>query len=366
MQSKELVSAIHADLDEVTSLDQDRILRSFLTLIQATLRTSFFQRGEAGRPKSYTAFKLDPQSIPDLPAPRPKFEIFVYSPRFEGVHLRFGAVARGGLRWSDRREDFRTEILGLVKAQMVKNAVIVPAGAKGGFVAQAVPPASTATRGRPGVACYQLFISALLDVTDNLDGGKVVPPADVVRHDADDPYLVVAADKGTATFSDIANEISAEYGFWLGDAFASGGSAGYDHKKMGITARGAWESVKRHFRELGVDTQTDRLHRRRRRRHVRRRVRQRDAALAAHPAGRGLRPPAHLHRPRPRTAAASFEERQRLFDLPRSSWDDYDKSLISTGGGVYPRTAKSIPLTPRSRAALGIAASLDRADARPS
>ncbi|HZN17260.1 MAG TPA: NAD-glutamate dehydrogenase domain-containing protein, partial [Micromonosporaceae bacterium] len=269
LRTKELVTEIGRQLDGVASLDQDRILRSYLTLIQATLRTSFFQRWSAAdgdttvRPKPYVAYKLDPQAIPDLPAPRPRYEIFVYSPRFEGVHLRFGPVARGGLRWSDRREDFRTEILGLVKAQMVKNAVIVPVGAKGGFVLKRAtsPTGRDAYQDRDayqaeGVACYRLFISALLDVTDNMVGGKVDPPPDVVRHDGDDPYLVVAADKGTATFSDIANEISVSYGFWLGDAFASGGSAGYDHKKMGITARGAWESVKRHFRELGVDTQT--------------------------------------------------------------------------------------------------------------
>ncbi|MER7003974.1 NAD-glutamate dehydrogenase [Dactylosporangium sp. NPDC000555] len=346
--SKELAAAINADLDQVTSLDQDHILRSFLHLIQATLRTSFYQRGEGGRPKSYTAFKLDPQSIPDLPAPRPRFEIFVYSPRFEGVHLRFGAVARGGLRWSDRREDFRTEILGLVKAQMVKNAVIVPTGAKGGFVLKQNPGDRD-----EAVACYQLFISALLDVTDNLDGGKVVPPPDVVRHDPDDPYLVVAADKGTATFSDIANEISVRYGFWLGDAFASGGSAGYDHKRMGITARGAWESVKRHFRELGVDTQAT------------------DFTVAGvgdmsgDVFGNGMLLSRHIrlvaafdHRhifidPDP-DSAASYAERRRLFDLPRSSWDDYDRSLISAGGGVFPRTAKSIKLSAEARAVLGI------------
>jgi glutamate dehydrogenase len=348
VQSKELVAAINADLDQVTSLDQDRILRSLLHLIQATLRTSFFQRGDGGRPKSYTAFKLDPQSIPDLPAPRPRFEIFVYSPRFEGVHLRFGAVARGGLRWSDRREDFRTEILGLVKAQMVKNAVIVPTGAKGGFVLKQNPGDRD-----EAVACYRLFISALLDVTDNLDGGKVVAPPDVVRHDPDDPYLVVAADKGTATFSDIANEISMRYGFWLGDAFASGGSAGYDHKKMGITAKGAWESVKRHFRELGLDTQTT------------------DFTVAGvgdmsgDVFGNGMLLSRHIrlvaafdHRhifidPDP-DRVTSFAERQRLFDLPRSSWDDYDRSVISAGGGVFPRTAKSIALSDEARAALGI------------
>ncbi|HEU5108259.1 MAG TPA: NAD-glutamate dehydrogenase domain-containing protein, partial [Micromonosporaceae bacterium] len=253
LRGKELVDRIGRDLDAVASLDQDRIVRSYLTLVQATLRTSFYQRSTArdgGRPKPYVAFKLDPQAIPDLPAPRPKYEIFVYSPRFEGVHLRFGAVARGGLRWSDRREDFRTEVLGLVKAQMVKNAVIVPVGAKGGFVLKR----KVGDRDE-AVVCYREFISALLDVTDNIVGGQVVPPRDVVRHDGDDPYLVVAADKGTATFSDIANEIAVSRGFWLGDAFASGGSVGYDHKKMGITARGAWESVKRHFRQLGVDVQ---------------------------------------------------------------------------------------------------------------
>ncbi|WP_433608198.1 NAD-glutamate dehydrogenase [Dactylosporangium sp. CA-139114] len=348
--SKKMVAAINADLDEVTSLDQDRILRSFLHVIQATLRTSFFQRGDGGRPKSYTAFKLDPQSIPDLPAPRPRFEIFVYSPRFEGVHLRFGSVARGGLRWSDRREDFRTEILGLVKAQMVKNAVIVPTGAKGGFVLKQHPGDRD-----EAVACYQLFISALLDVTDNLDGGKVVSPPDVVRHDPDDPYLVVAADKGTATFSDIANEISVRYGFWLGDAFASGGSAGYDHKKMGITAKGAWESVKRHFRELGVDTQASAFTV----------VGVGDMSGDVFGNGMLLSPCIRLvaafdHRhifidPSP-DAATSYAERRRMFDLPRSSWDDYDRSLLSEGGGIYPRTAKSVNLSEQARAVLGITA----------
>ncbi|HYU86131.1 MAG TPA: NAD-glutamate dehydrogenase domain-containing protein, partial [Kribbellaceae bacterium] len=350
LQGKELATAIGRDLDAVTSLDQDRILRAFLTLIQATLRTSFFQRGADGRPKSYVAFKLDPQAIPELPAPRPRYEIFVYSPRFEGVHLRFGAVARGGLRWSDRRDDFRTEVLGLVKAQTVKNAVIVPTGAKGGFVLKRAPKDREALMAE-GVACYRLFISALLDVTDNLDSGKVVPPPDVLRHDGDDPYLVVAADKGTATFSDIANEISQEYGFWLGDAFASGGSAGYDHKKMGITARGAWESVKRHFREQERDIQSD------------------DFTvvgigdMSGDVFGNGMLLSEHIrlvaafdHRhifvdPQP-DAASSYVERRRLFDLPRSSWDDYDRSLISAGGGVWPRTAKAIPLSEEARAAL--------------
>ncbi|MEV4493080.1 NAD-glutamate dehydrogenase [Micromonospora coxensis] len=347
-RSGELVTAIGEALDDVASLDQDRILRSYLTLIQATLRTSFYQKRAGGRPKSYVAFKLDPQAIPDLPAPRPKFEIFVYSPRFEGVHLRFGPVARGGLRWSDRREDFRTEVLGLVKAQMVKNAVIVPVGAKGGFVLKQKPGDRD-----EAVACYKEFISALLDVTDNIVSGAIVPPEDVVRHDGDDPYMVVAADKGTATFSDIANEISTAHQFWLGDAFASGGSAGYDHKKMGITARGAWESVKRHFREMGHDTQTQ------------------DFTvvgvgdMSGDVFGNGMLLSKHIrlvaafdHRhifldPDP-DAATSWDERKRLFDLPRSSWEDYDQSLISAGGGVYPRTAKSVPVSPQVRAVLGL------------
>ncbi|MCP3784562.1 NAD-glutamate dehydrogenase [Micromonospora sp. A3M-1-15] len=344
----ELVSAIGEALDDVASLDQDRILRSYLTLIQATLRTSFYQKPVGGRPKSYVAFKLDPQAIPELPAPRPKFEIFVYSPRFEGVHLRFGPVARGGLRWSDRREDFRTEVLGLVKAQMVKNAVIVPVGAKGGFVLKQKPGDRD-----EAVACYKEFVGALLDVTDNISSGEIVPPEDVVRHDADDPYLVVAADKGTATFSDIANEISAAHNFWLGDAFASGGSAGYDHKKMGITARGAWESVKRHFRELGHDTQTQ------------------DFTvvgvgdMSGDVFGNGMLLSKHIrlvaafdHRhifldPDP-DAATSWDERKRLFDLPRSSWEDYNAELISAGGGIYPRAAKSVPISPQVREVLGL------------
>ncbi|SCL41985.1 NAD-glutamate dehydrogenase [Micromonospora aurantiaca (nom. illeg.)] len=347
-RSGELVDAIGEALDEVASLDQDRILRSYLTLIQATLRTSFYQKPVGGRPKAYVAFKLDPQAIPDLPAPRPKFEIFVYSPRFEGVHLRYGPVARGGLRWSDRREDFRTEVLGLVKAQMVKNAVIVPVGAKGGFVLKQKPGDRD-----EAVICYKEFISALLDVTDNIVSGEIVPPEDVVRHDGDDPYLVVAADKGTATFSDIANEISEAHSFWLGDAFASGGSAGYDHKKMGITARGAWESVKRHFRELGHDTQTQ------------------DFTvvgvgdMSGDVFGNGMLLSRHIrlvaafdHRhifldPDP-DSARSWEERKRLFDMPRSSWEDYDRELISAGGGVYPRTAKSVPVSPQVRAVLGL------------
>lgn len=342
-------------LDEVVSLDEDRILRSFLHLIKATLRTNFFQHSAEGTWHSYVSMKFDPKAIPDLPAPRPAFEIWVYSPRVEGVHLRFGKVARGGLRWSDRREDFRTEILGLVKAQMVKNTVIVPVGAKGGFVAKQLPDPSVDRDAwlAEGIASYKTFISALLDITDNLKAGEVVHPLDVVRHDEDDTYLVVAADKGTATFSDIANGVAESYGFWLGDAFASGGSAGYDHKGMGITARGAWESVKRNFRELGVDTQSE------------------DFTvigigdMSGDVFGNGMLLSEHIrlvaafdHRhifldPNP-DAAVSYAERRRLFDLPRSSWDDYDKSLISAGGGIFPRSAKSIQLSAQVRERLGI------------
>ncbi|ANP55424.1 glutamate dehydrogenase [Streptomyces griseochromogenes] len=350
-----LLEELDAALDQVASLDEDRILRSFLTVIKATLRTNFFQDTAAGRPHEYVSMKFDPQAIPDLPAPRPAYEIWVYSPRVEGVHLRFGKVARGGLRWSDRREDFRTEILGLVKAQMVKNTVIVPVGAKGGFVAKQLPDPSVDRDAwlAEGIASYKTFISALLDITDNMVAGEVVPPQDVVRHDGDDTYLVVAADKGTATFSDIANEVANKYSFWLGDAFASGGSAGYDHKGMGITARGAWESVKRHFRELGVDTQTE------------------DFTvvgigdMSGDVFGNGMLLSEHIrlvaafdHRhividPTP-DAATSYAERRRLFELPRSSWADYNTELLSAGGGIFPRTAKAIPLNAHIREALGI------------
>lgn len=350
-----LLEELDAALDQVASLDEDRILRSFLHLIKATLRTNFFQKTADGTPHAYVSMKFDPTAIPDLPAPRPAFEIWVYSPRVEGVHLRFGKVARGGLRWSDRREDFRTEILGLVKAQMVKNTVIVPVGAKGGFVAKQLPDPSVDRDAwmAEGIRSYRTFISALLDITDNLVAGEVVPPADVVRHDEDDTYLVVAADKGTATFSDIANEVAESYDFWLGDAFASGGSAGYDHKKMGITARGAWESVKRHFRELGVDTQTQ------------------DFTvvgvgdMSGDVFGNGMLLSEHIrlvaafdHRhifidPNP-VAETSYAERRRLFELPRSSWADYDTALISAGGGVFPRSAKAIPVNAHIREALGI------------
>ena len=368
-----LVEEAEGALDAVASLDEDRILRSLRAVIEATLRTNFFQKaangpGGSNTWKPYISFKINAAAVPDLPQPRPKYEIWVYSARVEGVHLRFGAVARGGLRWSDRREDFRTEILGLVKAQMVKNAVIVPVGAKGGFVVKTpVDPADRDAFLAEGVACYKTLINGLLDITDNLVDGKVVPPVDVVRFDGDDTYLVVAADKGTATFSDIANGVAAECdvwgpgakGFWLGDAFASGGSVGYDHKAMGITARGAWESVKRHFRELGVDTQTQ------------------DFTvvgigdMSGDVFGNGMLLSEHIkliaafdHRhifvdPTP-DPARSYAERRRLFDLPRSSWADYDAKLISPGGGVFPRTAKSIPLTPQMRAALGIADSVTR------
>jgi glutamate dehydrogenase len=347
-----IAAQIEEAIDGVESLDEDRILRSFLAVIRATLRTNHFRPAGDGEPRAYLALKLDPSRLPFLPAPRPQFEIFVYSPRTEGVHLRGGQVARGGLRWSDRQEDFRTEVLGLMKAQMVKNAVIVPVGAKGGFVVKR-PPADGGREALQDevVACYRTFIRGLLDVTDNIVDGETVPPPDVVRYDGDDPYLVVAADKGTATFSDIANGVSAEYGFWLGDAFASGGSAGYDHKAMGITARGAWESVKRHFRELGHDVQGE------------------DFTvvgvgdMSGDVFGNGMLLSEHIrlvaafdHRhvfldPDP-DAAASFAERRRLFEQPRSTWDDYDKSLISEGGGVWPRTAKSIPLGPEARRAL--------------
>ncbi|HEX7152311.1 MAG TPA: NAD-glutamate dehydrogenase domain-containing protein, partial [Thermoanaerobaculia bacterium] len=344
---------IGKQLDAVESLDQDRILRSYLTLIQATLRTSFFQRGNDQRPKSYIAFKLDPQAIPDLPAPRPKFEIFVYSPRFEGVHLRYGPVARGGLRWSDRREDFRTEILGLMKAQMVKNVVIVPVGSKGGFVVKN-PSSDRATFQQEGVESYKTLLRGMLDITDNLRGDEVVPPRDVVRRDPDDPYLVVAADKGTATFSDIANGISADYGFWMGDAFASGGSVGYDHKKMGITARGGWEAVKRHFRELGTDTQSE------------------DFTcvgvgdMAGDVFGNAMLLSQHIRLiaafnyshifidPNP-DALRSWEERQRLFDN-RLNWNEYDASLISEGGGVYERSAKTITISEEAQQLLDLPA----------
>jgi len=343
------------------------VLRGFASMIQATLRTNYFiSRQDSARAQNVLAIKLNSRLVDELPLPRPMFEIFVYSPRVEGVHLRFGFVARGGLRWSDRKEDFRTEILGLVKAQAVKNAVIVPVGAKGGFVLKQPPlltgdaAADRDAQRAEGVACYKLFISGLLDLTDNVDQttGNVVTPTDVVRRDGDDAYLVVAADKGTATFSDIANEVAKSYGFWLGDAFASGGSVGYDHKAMGITAKGAWESVKRHFREMGTDTQSQDFSV----------VGIGDMSGDVFGNGMLLSPHIrlvaafnHLHvflDPNP-DAATSWEERKRMFDLPRSTWDDYDKSLISEGGGVYSREQKSIPISPQVRAALGIEDGVD-------
>jgi glutamate dehydrogenase len=352
-----LRAQIVASLDAIASLDEDRICRAFLTMIEATTRTNFFRTTG-----TTLAFKLDPAAIPDLPAPRPAHEIWVCGPRVEGVHLRGGAIARGGLRWSDRREDFRTEVLGLMKAQMVKNAVIVPDGAKGGFVVKRTASSASgravadpeAARAEV-VECYRLFIGGMLDVTDNLVAGEVVHPPDTVVHDGDDTYLVVAADKGTATFSDIANEVAAEYGFWLGDAFASGGSHGYDHKAMGITARGAWESVRRHARALGLNADTDPL----------------TAVGIGDMSGdvfgngmlrsRALRLVAafdHRHvfiDPDP-DAEVAYAERARLFELPRSSWADYDSGLISPGGGVYPRSLKAIELSPPARIALGIRA----------
>ena len=346
--------AVRHALEDVPSLDEDRILRGFLAVIEAALRTNYHQREPGGEAKTYLSMKLDPLELPFLPQPRPRYEIFVYSPRVEGVHLRGGKVARGGIRFSDRREDFRTEVLGLMKAQMVKNAVIVPVGAKGGFVAKRLPQGDDrAALQAEVIECYRTFIQGLLDVTDNIVAGEVVPPRAVVRHDDDDPYLVVAADKGTATFSDFANEIAAANGFWLGDGFASGGSAGYDHKEMGITARGVWESVKRHFCEMGRDVERE------------------DFTVAGigdmsgDVFGNGMLLSRHIelvaafnHRhifidPDP-DPERSFVERERLFRLPGSSWADYDSKLLSEGGGVHTRLAKSIPLSPQAREVLGI------------
>ncbi|MBD1389670.1 NAD-glutamate dehydrogenase [Neiella sp. HB171785] len=347
----EQTKAIEAALDSVSNLDDDRIIRRYWSLIEATIRTNFYQV-ENGSAKSYCSFKLLPAKIPEMPKPLPAYEIFVYSPRVEGVHLRGGKVARGGLRWSDRREDFRTEVLGLVKAQQVKNTVIVPVGAKGGFVCKQLTDDMTRDEFlAEGQACYRLFIRGLLDITDNVVQGELIAPKNVVRHDGDDSYLVVAADKGTATFSDIANGIAEEYGFWLGDAFASGGSQGYDHKKMGITAKGAWESVKRHFRELGIDCQTEQFTA----------IGVGDMAGDVFGNGMLLSPQTrlvaafnHMHifiDPEP-DAASSYAERQRLFDLPRSSWEDYQTELLSEGGAIYSRAAKSITISEQAKVAL--------------
>ncbi len=347
----EIVAEMDAALDKVESLDEDRILRHFVNAVQSATRTNFYQLDKDGQPKAEIAVKYESRKLTTLPAPRPLYEIFVYSPRVEGVHLRFGKVARGGIRWSDRPQDFRTEVLGLVKAQQVKNAVIVPVGAKGGFVPKRAPAGPREAVQAEGVATYKLFVESLLDVTDNLSTDGIVPPPQVVRHDEDDPYLVVAADKGTATFSDIANEISLRRDFWLGDAFASGGSAGYDHKKMGITARGAWEAVKRHFREMDIDIGKTPF------------TVAGVGDMSGDVFGNGMLREQTIrliaafdHRdifidPDP-DPATSFAERKRLFELPRSSWQDYDKSLLSAGGGVYPRNAKEVPLSPEARALL--------------
>jgi glutamate dehydrogenase len=355
IQLSEIWGSIEAALDDVANLDEDRILRSFLGVILATVRTNFYQYDDAGRPPAYLALKMDCAAVPDLPEPRPLFEIFVYSPRVEGVHLRGSKVARGGLRWSDRPEDFRTEVLGLVKAQMVKNAVIVPTGSKGGFVPKHMPGGDRDAMLAEGIACYQIFIRALLDITDNLVESVVIPPVRVVRHDDDDPYLVVAADKGTATFSDIANAIAVERGFWLGDAFASGGSEGYDHKGMGITARGGWESVKRHFRQMGVDTQSHAF------------TVAGIGDMAGDVFGNGMLLSSHIKLiaafnhmhifldPAPEVEA-TFAERRRLFELPRSSWSDYDTSLISAGGGIFERSAKSVRVSAEVAAVLDVGA----------
>ena len=346
---------IRARLEEVTGSDEDRILRAIWNTLTASVRTNAYQTTESGQFKDYLSFKMESQKLRELPLPKPLFEVFVFSTRMEGVHLRMGYVARGGIRWSDRREDFRTEILGLMKAQQVKNTVIVPVGAKGGFVVKRILTGDRETQQAEVIECYQTLIRGLLDITDNIVDDKIVAPADVVRHDGDDAYLVVAADKGTATFSDIANSISAEYGFWLGDAFASGGSAGYDHKKMAITARGAWECVKRHFREIGIDIQNQDF----------------SAAgigdMAGDVFGNGMLQSRHIrliaafnHQhifidPQP-DAARSFKERERLFKLPRSSWEDYSRSALSKGGGIYPRSAKSLTLSRETQVLLELPA----------
>ena len=352
-QIKLLETAVLADLESITSLDEDRVMRDLFEVISATLRTNFYQLTADGKTPAYISFKLDSARAPELPKPRPLREIWVHSPRMEGIHLRGGMVARGGLRWSDRREDFRTEVLGLMKAQNVKNTMIVPVGAKGGFVVKHLPQGSREEVMAEVVHCYQTLIHGLLDITDNLIEGEVVPPQRLIRHDGDDNYLVVAADKGTATFSDTANAIAEQENFWLGDAFASGGSNGYDHKAMGITAKGAWESVKRHFIELGLDTQTQPF-----------------TVVGIGDMGGDVFGNGMLLSPCIRLQAAfnhlhifldpdpdhetSFAERQRLFTAPASGWDEYNEKLISKGGGVFLRSAKSIKLSPQVRDWLGI------------
>ncbi|OEF05157.1 NAD-glutamate dehydrogenase [Vibrio genomosp. F10] len=349
----DLVTKLTAQLDHVDSLDDDRIIRRYMEMITATLRTNYYQLDENKQVKPWLSLKMKPSDIPEIPQPVPAFEIFVYAPDIEGVHLRGGKVARGGLRWSDRQEDFRTEILGLVKAQQVKNTVIVPVGAKGGFVCKRQHNFTERDEiFAEGQRCYKRFIRALLDVSDNVIDGEVIPPKNVVRHDEDDPYLVVAADKGTATFSDLANSVSEEYNFWLGDAFASGGSNGYDHKAMGITAKGGWESVKRHFREMGINCQTTDF------------TAIGVGDMAGDVFGNGMLLSQHIRLkaafnhmhifidPNP-DSASSWEERDRLFKLPRSGWDDYNEKLISKGGGIFSRRAKSIALTPEIQKMLG-------------
>jgi glutamate dehydrogenase len=355
--SRRLGHSMQVTLDAVTHSDEDRILRAFWNALLASVRTNFYQKDLDGAPKDYLSFKIESRKLPELPLPRPLFEIFVSGARMEGLHLRMGAVARGGIRWSDRREDFRTEILGLMKAQNVKNTVIVPVGAKGGFVVKRMPAGDRDTQAKEVIACYSTLIRGMLDLTDNLVGDAVRSPKDVRRHDGDDPYLVVAADKGTATFSDVANNISAEYGFWLGDAFASGGSAGYDHKKMGITARGGWECVKRHFREIGSDIQAQ------------------DFAvvgigdMSGDVFGNGLLQSKHIkllaafnHQhifldPNADTERA-LRERERLFALPRSGWNDYNTKIISKGGGVFARATKTVALPRESQTLLGLPATV--------
>jgi glutamate dehydrogenase len=352
----EIGKQILARLDAVRSLDHDRALRRMFALIQATLRTNFYQSDEAGKVKPRISIKIDSASLVDLPLPKPYREIFVWSPDVEGVHLRFGPVARGGLRWSDRRDDFRTEVLGLVKAQQVKNAVIVPVGSKGGFYPKTLPRNGSRDEiFEGGREAYKTFVRGLLDITDNIVDDVVLHPAATVCWDGDDPYLVVAADKGTATFSDTANGLATdEFDFWLGDAFASGGSAGYDHKKMGITARGGWESVKRHFRELNKDIQTEPFTV----------IGVGDMSGDVFGNGMLLSKKIRLlaafdHRdifidPNPGDSDRLWDERKRLFDLPRSSWQDYDRSLISAGGGIFSRGDKSLPLSDEIRSLTGL------------
>lgn len=356
----DLETKITSSLEAVSSLDEDRILRQLFKVILATIRTNYFQKTDENKYKDYVSIKLKSEFVPDLPLPHPLFEVFVYSTRFEAIHLRSEKVARGGIRWSDRPEDFRTEILGLMKAQKVKNAIIVPSGAKGGFVIKKPPIENTREAiQKEVIGCYKNFMRGLLDITDNLKLGKVIRPKNVVCYDDEDTYLVVAADKGTAAFSDIANSISAEYDFWLGDAFASGGSQGYDHKKMGITARGAWESIKRHFRIFSMD------------------VKQHEFTvigigdMSGDVFGNGMLYTDRIclvaafdHRdifldPKP-NPIKTFEERKRLFNLPTSSWQDFDKKIISKGGGVFKRSLKSIPLSPQVKKALGIDEEIDQ------